>query len=125
MPASSNGENKRRGSRTKAVLPVRIKGMDSTGKAFEELVHTLDVTAAGVRLGSLHRELKALDEITVFYRGRKMQFRVVWVKKLKGTSEFQAGLHAMTQEKDVWGLTAEPQSQTMLRLSPSHASAMP
>src|SRR6266498_4933084 len=38
MPAESN---KRRGSRIKAVLPVRIKGKDNTGKTFEELAHTL------------------------------------------------------------------------------------
>ena len=103
MPSGSAGSNKRRGSRTKAVLPVRIKGKDVTGKPFEELVHTLDVTAAGARLGSIRRELNVLDELTVFYRQRKMQFRVVWVKKLQGTSEFQVGLQAVTQEKEAWG----------------------
>ena len=76
----------RRGNRTKAVLPVRVKGNDSAGKAFEELVHTLDVTPEGARLGSVRHELKLQDEITVFYRQRKIQFRVVWTKKMKGTS---------------------------------------
>ena len=47
--------NNRRGGRTKAVLPVRVKGKDSTGIAFEELVHTLDVTPTGARLGSVRR----------------------------------------------------------------------
>lgn len=99
----SDVENTRRGNRTKAVLPVRIKGNDSSGKAFDELAHTLDVTAAGVRLGSVRRELNLLDEVTLFYRQRKMQFRVVWTKKLKDTSEFQVGLQAVTQE-EAWGL---------------------
>jgi hypothetical protein len=72
MRPSSVETNQRRGSRTKAVLPVRVKGKDSSGKPFEELVHTLDVTASGVRLGSVRRELNVLDEITVFYRQRKM-----------------------------------------------------
>ena len=103
MPSGSV-QTKRHGSRTKAVLPVRIKGKDSAGKAFDELVHTLDVTAAGVRLGSVRRELSLLAEISVFYRQRKMQFRVVWTKKLKGTSEFQVGLQAITQEREAWGL---------------------
>jgi hypothetical protein len=97
-------ENKRQGPRTKAVLPVRIKGKDSAGSVFEDLVHTLDVTARGVRLGSLRRELSVLEEVTVFYRQRKMQFRVMWIKKLKGTSEFQVGLQALTQERESWGL---------------------
>ncbi len=107
----SSVDNKRRGSRTKAVLPVRIKGKDSTGKSFEELAHTLDVTASGVRLGSIRRELSAQEEVTVFFRQRKMQFRVVWTRKLKGTSEFQVGLQALAQEREVWGLTFNEHSK--------------
>lgn len=103
MPSGSE-QTQRRGPRTKAVLPVRIKGKDSAGKSFDELAHTLDVTATGVRLGSVRHELNVLDEVTIFYRQRKMQFRVVWIKKLKGTSEFQAGLKAIMQEREPWGL---------------------
>jgi hypothetical protein len=102
--SSGSSENQRRRNRTKAVLPVRVKGKDSSGKSFEELAHTLDVTASGVRLGSVRRELNVQDEITVFYRQRKMQFRVIWTKKLQGTSEFQVGLQAVTQEKEAWGM---------------------
>jgi len=104
MQPTSVDTNQRRGNRTKAVLPVRVKGKDSSGNAFEELVHTLDVTVSGVRLGSVRRQLNVLDEITVFYRTRKMQFRVVWTKKLKGTTEFQVGLRALTQDKEAWGM---------------------
>jgi hypothetical protein len=104
MRPSSVDTKQRRGNRTKAVLPVRVKGKDSSGKPFEELVHTLDVTASGVRLGSVRRELNLLDEITIFYRQRKMQYRVVWTKKLQGTSEFQVGLRALTQDKEAWGM---------------------
>lgn len=114
MQAGGPGSNKRRGNRTKAVLPVRIKGKDAAGQAFDEMVHTLDVTTTGVRLGSVRRELNPQDEVTIFYRQRKMQFRVVWTKKMKGTSEFQVGLQALTQEKEVWGLSLieqQPASQ--------------
>jgi hypothetical protein len=44
------------------------------------------------------------DEITVFYRQRKIQFRVMWIKKLNGTSEFQVGLQAVSQDSEAWGL---------------------
>ncbi len=110
MASSGAGISTRRGKRTKAVLPVRIKGKDSAGNAFDELVHTLDVTSAGARLGSVRRELNVLDEITVFYRQRKVQFRVVWTKKMKSTSEFQVGLQAVTQDQEAWGL-ALPEQQ--------------
>ena len=122
MQPISVDTNQRRGSRTKAVLPVRVKGKDSSGKPFEELVHTLDVTATGVRLGSVRRQLNVLDEITIFYRTRKMQYRVVWTKKLKGTSEFQVGLRALTQDKEAWGMgfaefNGEPAAAAVSRAS--------
>lgn len=97
----------RNGERTKAVLPVRIKGKDSSGKTFEELAHTLDVTAQGARLGSIHHELNVSEEITVFFRQRKAQCRVVWIKKMRGTSEFQVGLQALSQDKEARGLGAQ------------------
>ena len=115
MSVSSVETKQRRGNRTKAVLPVKIKGKDSAGKAFEELAHTLDVNPSGVRLGSVRRELGVQDEVTIFFRQRKMQFRVVWTKKMKGTSEFQVGLQALMQEKEAWGVTfaehAKPSAQ--------------
>jgi hypothetical protein len=114
----------RRGTRTKAVLPVKIKGKDSTGNTFEELAHTLDVTTVGARLGSIRHELNLLEEITVFYRQRKMQFRVVWIKKMKGTSEFQIGLQAVTQEKEAWGLNSQQEQDSPPRLSVSLASGL-
>jgi hypothetical protein len=99
-----------------------VKGNDSTGKAFEELVHTLDVTPTGVRLGSVRHELNVLDEITVFYRTRKIQFRVVWTKKMKGTSEFQVGLQAVTQDREAWGMSFESQSQPAPQAAASQAT---
>jgi len=114
--------NQRRGNRTKAVLPVRVRGKDSAGKPFEDLVHTLDVTPDGVRLGSVRHELNVLDEITVFYRQRKIQFRVVWTRKLKGTSEFQVGLRAVTQDSEAWGLSfPEFKRQPASQSAASHA----
>jgi hypothetical protein len=104
MRPSSVAVNQRRGNRTKAVLPVRIKGKDITGKAFEELAITLDVTMTGIRLGSVRHDLNKGDEVSVFYRQRKMQFRVMWTKKLKGTSEFQVGLQAVSQDREAWVL---------------------
>ena len=122
MQPSSDTANQRRGKRTKAVLPVKVKGNDSTGKPFEELVHTLDVTTTGVRLGSVRHELNVLDEVTVFYRTRKIQFRVVWTKKMKGTSEFQIGLQAVTQDREAWGMSFESQSQPVPQAVASQAT---
>jgi hypothetical protein len=105
MTSRSTEKNQRRGMRTKAVLPVRIKGKDSSGTTFEELVHTLDVTATGARLGSVRRELNVQEEVTILYRQRRMQFRVMWTRKMQGSTEFQIGLQALSQDKEMWGLS--------------------
>jgi hypothetical protein len=99
-------KKKRRQDRTKAVLPVRVRGKDSSGKAFDDLAHTLDVTATGVRLGSVRHELQRLEQVTILYRQRRMEFRVVWTKKMKGSDEYQVGLEALTSERDAWGLSS-------------------
>lgn len=108
---SGKDKIQRRGERKKAVIPVRIKGTDSAGNPFEELAHTLDVTATGVRLGSVRRELNLQDEVTIFYRQRKLQYRVVWTKKMQGSSEFQVGLQAITQDREAWGMSLEEQGR--------------
>ena len=65
------------------------------------------------------------DEITILFRQRRMQFRVVWTKKMKGTSEFQVGLQALTQEKEAWGLSlADPAKQPAEAFSASPVSAL-
>jgi len=121
----AQGMIQRRGNRTKAVIPVRVKGKDSAGRSFEDLAHTLDITASGARLGSIRRELNLFDEVTVFYRQRKIQFRVVWTKKMKGTSEFQVGLQATTQDKEAWGMSAQEQmGGSAPQLAASQASGL-
>jgi len=102
-----------------------MKGKDSAGTAFEEMVHTLDVTPGGIRLGSVRRALNVLDEITILYRGRKLQYRVVWIKPLKGTSEFQVGLKALMQDGEAWGLgTSEQKDQPGAGRAVSHATGI-
>lgn len=122
----SGERHQRRGVRTKAVLPVRIQGKDISGKAFDDLAHTLDVTARGARLGSIRHELNVLDEIAVFFRQRKMQSRVVWIKKMRGTSEFQIGLQAVMQDKEAWGVSASVRQDALvvpLEVSPASGIA--
>jgi hypothetical protein len=103
--------DRRRQDRMQAVLPVRVRGTDAAGAPFEELAHTLDLTPTGVRLGAIRHQLRALDTLVILYRQRRMEFRVVWIKLLAGTKEYQVGLKAFSQQQEAWGLfnsNAEP-----------------
>jgi hypothetical protein len=95
--------NHRRLDRTKAVLPVRISGNDVSGGSYSELVHTLDVSRTGVRLGSVRRQLEVGSLIVLQYRQHKAEFRVIWTKPPGAGAEHQVGLEAIAQ-KDLWGL---------------------
>jgi hypothetical protein len=98
------GIGQRRHKRIKVVLPVRISGKDAANNLVNELVHTLDITPNGARLGAIHHQLQTGDKLTLQYRQRRIQFRVVWVKPLLGTSEYQVGLEGLNSNGDNWGL---------------------
>ena len=98
------GIGQRRHKRIKVVLPVRISGKDADNNPVNELVHTLDITPNGARLGAIHHVLQTGDKLTLQYRQRRIQFRVVWVKPLVGTNEYQVGLEGLSSGSENWGL---------------------
>jgi len=93
-------------NRQKAVLPVRITGIDGENNPYADLVHTLDITAVGVCLGAVHSNLKLGSLLTLQYKQHKAEFRVIWVSKRPCGREYQVGLQAVL-ERDLWGLEAE------------------
>ena len=105
MRRSCPEKERRKHSRLKGVLPVRVRGTDKDGRPFDEIAHTLDIAAIGSRLGAIHHELKVSDRLTVVYRHHRMEFLVVWTR-LVGQYEYQVGLQASKQEKDSWGLNS-------------------
>jgi hypothetical protein len=109
----SDAANQRNRDRQKAVLPVRISGVDTSGKAYSDLVHTLDITGSGVRLGSIRSNLQLGSLLTLQYKQHRADFRVVWTAKRPCGKEYQVGLQALVQ-RDLWGLEAE----LKLRLQP-------
>jgi len=102
-------EQRRKQDRTRAVLPVRVRGKDASGALFDALAHTLDLAPTGARLGSIRHELKGADTLVVLYRQRRIEFSIVWTKLLeKSGSEYQVGLRMVSQEADPWGLGVAP-----------------
>jgi hypothetical protein len=116
-------DNKRRIDRSKAVLPVRILGNDVAGNSYSELVHTLDVSKAGIRLGAVRRQLEVGSAITVQYRQHKAEYRVVWIKPVGAGGEQQVGLEADAQ-RDLWGLdsNAKDRAQTAVPAPSNHVA---
>ncbi len=114
--------DRRRQDRIQAVLPVRVRGVDTAGVSFDELAHTLDLTPTGVRLGAIRHQVRALDTLIIFYHQRRMEFKVVWTRLLEGTKEYQVGLKAFSQQQEAWGLF-HSKAQQMVRASAASVTA--
>jgi hypothetical protein len=95
---------KRIRNRVRGVLPLRIQWTDEAGKPHNELAHSLDLSTRGVRLGGLRHQLAPNAVVTVKHKQWSNRFRVVWIKPVEGTPEFQAGLESLETGKDLWGL---------------------
>jgi len=117
-------DDKRRRNRKKAVLPVRVTGSDSSGKTYSELVHTLDITESGARLGGLRHGIEVGALVTLQYKQHRASFRVVWTEAVPNHTEHRVGLQAL-DTKSLWSfgseLRAEPAAAGMLTTVPSEA----
>lgn len=94
---------KRRQQRIKTVIPVRISGVDQTGKPFAELVHTLDISYSGVRLGGVQSGMVPGSIVSIQCRLRKSQFTVSWVADPKSPFKRQVGLRNLEPQRDLFG----------------------
>jgi hypothetical protein len=99
------GSERRKSKRTKMVLPVKV----SIGGA-THLAHTFDLTYVGARLGGLHVELKTGDIIALQRGAKKASFRVMWVTQMS-PSEIQAGVQAVEQQSNFWGIDLSEQER--------------
>jgi len=104
MDFGSLSMQKSREQRIRMVLPLRVSARDASDARFEELAHTLDITAHGARLGAIRHPLKVGTTIVVQYRQRKLHCRVAWMRLLEGTKEYQVGVELLENGKDTWGL---------------------
>jgi len=104
--APETENNQRCRNRQKAVLPTRVYGVDAAGNPYSDLVHTLDITDTGVRLGAVRSNLQLGSLLTLQYKQHRADFRVVWISKRPCGKEYQVGLQALV-ERDLWGLEAE------------------
>lgn len=89
------------------MLPVRIFGMDSAGKPFTCVAHTLDISPQGARIAGVSRPLTVNDVVGVQRGVDKARFRVMWTG-VKGTrTEGHVGLLCIQDNKNIWNVIFE------------------
>lgn len=98
----------RRKPRIKMVAPVRLWGMDSTGKSFNVLSYTLNVSSSGARIGGVKVPLAVGDAVTVQYKQNKALFKVVWLGRPGDPTHEQIGVTILEQDRPIWGEIEDP-----------------
>jgi hypothetical protein len=97
MKPASPVTEKRLQKRRKMVLPVKIM---LTGSNL--LVHTLDISTSGVRIGSIRENPQPGQMVGLSRGARKAQFRIIWIEQ-RG-HEFHAGLKGIQAGENFWGI---------------------
>ena len=89
---------KRKSSRRKMVLPVKVLIDQVT-----HLAHTVDITESGARLGALRMQLKPGTIISLQRGSQRAKFQIAWVRQLAPT-ELQAGIESLQPQNSFWGV---------------------
>lgn len=100
--------SRRKELRLKAVLPVKVTGVDSSARHFSLMCHTLDLTFDSARLGGVGVLLMKNQTICLHRFGVRARFKVQWMGS--GTRKGQVGLKALEAHKPLWGISL-PQRQ--------------
>jgi len=80
------------------VLPVKV-AIDRT----THLAHTVDITAAGARLGGLHTELQSGMTVELQRGSRRAKFQVKWIQQV-GSNETHIGVQSLEPLEKFWGV---------------------
>jgi hypothetical protein len=89
---------KRKSTRTKMVLPVKVS-VDSV----THLAHTVDITDKGAKLGGLRTQLQPGAIVNLQRGSQKTKFRIAWVRQL-APNELQAGIECLEPLNNFWGV---------------------
>src|SRR5438270_13220923 len=83
------------------ALPIRVYGMGSDGKPFNQEAHTLDITHDGARIDGLP-QIAVGEIVGVQYGDEKSRYKVIWVGELGGKKEGQIGVQVVQAGLTLW-----------------------
>jgi len=98
-----NFMEQRPGARVSAEIPVRIWGMDASGKPFFGTAIAGNLSAAGAQLSHVRHVLKVGDTIGIQYETTKARFEVIWVKVSVAPGRNEAGVRMLANQPVPWG----------------------
>lgn len=83
-------------------LPVRVFGMDSNGKPFNQHVRARNISLSGACVSGVVAALKPSDVIGIELEQKKARCRVIWVVDAGGIQKNQLGLQLLEGQECPW-----------------------
>ena len=85
--------------RTKMVFGVRISQLQVQGCPL--LVHTLDISSSGAKIGALRESIKLGSKLLMQHRQNRVQCCVMWTRQV-APREIQIGVEFLNQSARFW-----------------------
>jgi hypothetical protein len=99
---------KRPESRVSADIPVRIWGMDASGRPFFQNAVAGNLSSEGAQLSQISHSLKMGEIIGIQYGDKKARFHIMWVKNSVAPGRNEAGVKILQGQVIPWEpVTAE------------------
>ena len=92
---------KRTVKRTKMVVGLRVPRPQR--QAADLLVHTLDISSVGAKIGALRGWIRPGSVLLIQRRHTRARCRVTWSRKI-GPQEVQIGVEFLGREAGFWGV---------------------
>lgn len=93
--------DKRTVKRTKMVVGVKVPQPQS--QAPDLLVHTLDISSSGARIGAVREWIQPGSVLVIQRRHNRAQCRVMWSRQI-APREIQMGIEFLGRDTQIWGL---------------------
>jgi hypothetical protein len=93
---------RRKESRFRLSLPVRVAGVDDMGAPFAVGATATSLSLSGALLNGLEVELRCGDTLVVEYEGRRARFRIVWVLSPGPGLGIQVAIHKVNFQPCPW-----------------------
>jgi len=93
--------DRRRNRRIRALLPVRIWGVDTNALPFAQLAKVKNISSSGAVIQGLLRQVRPGESIHVQVGDRQAEFRVIWStvgKDRKG----EIGVESLPEQPVIW-----------------------
>lgn len=102
------------------ALPVRVYGMSSDGKPFNQEAHTLDITRDGARVDGLP-QITIGETVGVQYGEEKARYKVVWASEPDANHQCQIGVQILQIGPAPWHKTLEATPEQSRWVDPEHS----